>query len=143
MAELDVSVFNPEDWARDTEPATPVRTGSATEELTEGRTEERTEEQTEELTEGRTEELTEGRTEERTEEWAEEVEREGEGEVPEPALRPPPTPPPWSIYFSSHYMRVLCTVCFAGNRDLRNAKCANCYRVEREELKKQKEAMRK
>jgi hypothetical protein len=28
----------------------------------------------------------------------------------QPAFRPPPTPPPWSKHFSSHHMRVLCTV---------------------------------
>jgi len=50
----------------------------------------------------------------------------------EPVFRPPPTPPPWSIHFSSHPRRVLCTFCFAGDRDTFNSKCANCYRVERE-----------
>ena len=50
----------------------------------------------------------------------------------EPVFRPPPTPPPWSIHFSSHHKRVLCTFCFAGNRETFNAKCCNCYRVERE-----------
>jgi hypothetical protein len=35
--------------------------------------------------------------------------------------RPPPKPPPWS----SHPARVLCTYCFAGNRETRNSKvCA-------------------
>jgi hypothetical protein len=46
----------------------------------------------------------------------------------QPAFRPPPTPPPWSKHFSSHHMRVLCTSCFAGNREIRNAKCSDCYR---------------
>jgi hypothetical protein len=32
---------------------------------------------------------------------------------------PPPTPPPWSKFFSSHHKRVLCTECFAGNREIR------------------------
>jgi hypothetical protein len=61
----------------------------------------------------------------------------------QPAFRPPPTPPPWSKHFSSHHMRVLCTSCFAGNREIRNAKCSDCYRVEREEYKKRREAVQK
>jgi hypothetical protein len=61
----------------------------------------------------------------------------------EPALRPPPTPPPWSKYFSCHYRRVLCTFCFAGNREIWNAKCSDCYRQEREEFKKLKDSKRK
>ena len=39
----------------------------------------------------------------------------------EPVYRPPPTPPPWSKHFSCHFRRVLCTVCFAGNR--KNLEC--------------------
>jgi hypothetical protein len=54
-------------------------------------------------------------------------------------FRPPPTPPPWSKFFSSHHKRVLCTECFAGNREICNAKCSDCYRSEREMLKKKKE----
>jgi hypothetical protein len=61
----------------------------------------------------------------------------------EPVYRPPPTPPPWSKHFSCHFRRVLCTVCFAGNREIWNAKCSDCYRVEREERKKQKECLMK
>ncbi len=61
----------------------------------------------------------------------------------QPAFRPPPTPPPWSKHFSSHHMRVLCTSCFAGNREIRNAKCSDCYRVEREEYKKRREAVQR
>ena len=61
----------------------------------------------------------------------------------QPAFRPPPTPPPWSKHFSSHHMRVLCTSCFAGNRETRNAKCSDCYQVEREEYKKRREAVQK
>jgi hypothetical protein len=61
----------------------------------------------------------------------------------EPALRPPPTPPPWSKYFSCHYRRVLCTFCFAGNREIWNAKCSDCFRQEREEFKKLKDNKRK
>ncbi len=38
---------------------------------------------------------------------------------------------------------VLCTYCFAGNREIRNAKCSDCYRVEREEYKKRREAVQK
>jgi hypothetical protein len=58
----------------------------------------------------------------------------------EPVFRLPPTPPPWSKHFSSHHRRVLCTVCFAGNREIWNAKCSDCYRVDRE---KRKEALQK
>ena len=54
-------------------------------------------------------------------------------------FRPPPTPPPWSKFFSSHHKRVLCTECFAGNREICNDKCSDCYRSEREVLKKKKE----
>jgi hypothetical protein len=54
-------------------------------------------------------------------------------------FQPPPTPPPWSKHFSSHPRRVLCTLCFSGNREIWNAKCSDCYRIEREEFKKQKE----
>jgi hypothetical protein len=72
-------------------------------------------------------------TEERTEE--EEAEG-GEGAEPEPVYRPPPTPPPWSRHFSSHPMRVLCTFCFAGNRETRNSRCSDCFRAQRENLKK-------
>ena len=61
----------------------------------------------------------------------------------QPAFRPPPTPPPWSKHFSSHHMRVLCTSCFAGNREIQNAKCSDCYRVEREEYKKRREAVQR
>jgi hypothetical protein len=61
----------------------------------------------------------------------------------EPVLRPPPTPPPWSKYFLCHYRRVLCTFCFAGNREIWNAKCSDCYRQEREEFKKLKDCKRK
>jgi hypothetical protein len=61
----------------------------------------------------------------------------------EPVYKLPPTPPPWSSHFSDHYMRVLCTFCFSGNRDLRNDKCSDCYRLEREKFKKMKEAMKK
>ncbi len=53
----------------------------------------------------------------------------------QPAFRPPPTPPPWSKHVSSHHMRVLCTSCFAGNREIRSAKCSDCFRDEREEYK--------
>jgi hypothetical protein len=55
--------------------------------------------------------------------------------------RPTLTPPPWSKHFSCHFRRVLCTVCFAGNREIWNAKCSD--RVEREERKKQKECLMK
>jgi hypothetical protein len=48
-------------------------------------------------------------------------------------FRPPPTPPPWSKFFSSHHKRVLCTECFAGNREICNAKCSDCYRTPAEE----------
>jgi hypothetical protein len=54
-------------------------------------------------------------------------------------FQPPPTPPPWSKHFSSHPRRVLCTLCFSGNREIWNAKCSDCYRIEREEFKKQRE----
>ncbi len=57
-------------------------------------------------------------------------------------FRPPPTPPAWSKFFSSHHKRVQCTECFAGNREICNAKCTDCYRSEREELKKKKELQR-
>ncbi len=57
-------------------------------------------------------------------------------------FRPPPTPPPWSKFFSSHHKRVLCTECFAGNREICNDKCY-CYRSEREVLKKKKELQRR
>ena len=59
------------------------------------------------------------------------------------AFQPPPPPPPWSKYFSCHYRRVLCTVCFAGNREIWNAKCSDCYRLEREKFKKLKDSQRK
>jgi hypothetical protein len=72
-------------------------------------------------------------TEERTEE---EEAKGGEGAEPEPVFRPPPTPPPWSRHFSSHPMRVLCTFCFAGNRETRNSRCSDCFRAQRENLKK-------
>jgi hypothetical protein len=53
-------------------------------------------------------------TEERTKvEEREEVEDREEGAELEPVLRPPPTPP-----FFDHPLRVLCTFCFAGNREL-------------------------
>jgi hypothetical protein len=71
--------------------------------------------------------------EERTEE--EEAEG-GEGAEPEAVYRPPPTPPPWSRHFSSHPMRVLCTFCFAGNRETCNSRCSDCFRAQRENLKK-------
>ena len=58
----------------------------------------------------------------------------------EPVFRLPPTPPPWSKHFSSHPRRVLCTFCFSGKREIWNAKCSDCYRIEREELKKQRES---
>jgi hypothetical protein len=61
----------------------------------------------------------------------------------QPAFRPPPTPPPWSKLFSSHHMRVLCTSCFAWNREIRNAKCSDCYWDEREEYKKGREMCRR
>jgi hypothetical protein len=61
----------------------------------------------------------------------------------QPAFRPPPTPTPWSKHFSSHHMRVLCTSCFAGNREIWNAKCSDCSRVEREEYKKRREAVQR
>jgi hypothetical protein len=61
----------------------------------------------------------------------------------QPAFQPPPPPPPWSKYFSCHYRRVLCTVCFAGNREIWNAKCSDCYRLEREKFKKLKDSQRK
>jgi hypothetical protein len=61
----------------------------------------------------------------------------------QPTFRPPPTPPPWSKHFSTHQMRVLCTSCFAGNREIRNAKCSDCYRLEREDYKKRREAVQK
>jgi hypothetical protein len=64
-------------------------------------------------------------------------------EMAQRAFRPPPTPPPWSKHFSSHHMRVLYTSCFAVNRKIRNAKCSDCYRVEREEYKKRREAVQK
>jgi hypothetical protein len=57
----------------------------------------------------------------------------------EPVFQPPPTPPPWSKHFSSHPKRVLCTLCYSGNREIWNAKCSDCYRNEREEFKKQRE----
>jgi hypothetical protein len=57
----------------------------------------------------------------------------------EPVFQPPPTPPPWSKHFSSHPRRVLCTLCYSGNREIWNAKCSDCYRIEREEFKKQRE----
>ena len=57
----------------------------------------------------------------------------------EQVFRPPPTPPPWSKYFSSHPRRVLCTFCYSGNREIWNVKCSDCYRIEREEFKKQRE----
>jgi hypothetical protein len=68
-----------------------------------------------------------------------EVEERKEGPEEVLAFRPPPTPPPWSKFFSSHHKRVLCTVCFAGNREIGNAKCSDCYRIEREEFKKKRE----
>ncbi len=58
-------------------------------------------------------------------------------------FRPPPTPPPWSKFFSSHHKSVLCTECFAGNREICNDKCSDCYRSEREVLKKKKELQRR
>ena len=57
----------------------------------------------------------------------------------EPVFQPPPTPPPWSKHFSSHPRRVLCTLCYSGNREIWNVKCSDCYRIEREEFKKQRE----
>jgi len=54
----------------------------------------------------------------------------------QPAYRPPPTPPPWSRHFSSHPARVLCTYCFAGNRETRNSRCSDCFRAQREAQKK-------
>ena len=68
-----------------------------------------------------------------------EVEERKEGAEEVLAFRPPPTPPPWSKFFSSHHKRVLCTECFAGNREIRSAKCSDCYRSEREEFKKKRE----
>ncbi len=70
-----------------------------------------------------------------------EVEERKEGAEEVLVFRPPPTPPPWSKFFSSHHKRVLllCTECFAGNREIRNAKCSDCYRSEREEFKKKRE----
>jgi hypothetical protein len=66
-----------------------------------------------------------------------EVRKEGAEELL--FFRPPPTPPPWSKFFSRHHKRVLCTVCFAGNIEIRNAKCSDCYRSDREEFKKKRE----
>ena len=57
---------------------------------------------------------------------------EGVQKGAQPAFQPPPPPPPWSKYFSCHYRRVLCTFCFAGNREIWNAKCSDCYYQERE-----------
>jgi hypothetical protein len=71
------------------------------------------------------------------------TEEEGVPKRVEPAFQPPPPPPPWSKYFSCHYRRVLCTVCFAGNREIWNAKCSDCYRLEREKFKKLKDSQRK
>ena len=71
------------------------------------------------------------------------MEEDVRAESAEPVYKLPPTPPPWSSHFSDHYMRVLCTFCFSGNRDLRNDKCSDCYRLEREKFKKMKEAMKK
>jgi hypothetical protein len=71
------------------------------------------------------------------------TEEDVRAESVEPVYKLPPTPPPWSSHFSDHYMRVLCTFCFSGNRDLRNDKCSDCYRLEREKFKKMKEAMKK
>jgi hypothetical protein len=58
-------------------------------------------------------------------------------------FRLPPTLPPWSKVFSSHHKCVICTECFAGNREICNAKCSDCYRIEREVLKKKKELQRR
>jgi hypothetical protein len=70
-------------------------------------------------------------TEERIEvEKRMEVEERKEGAEEVLVFRPPSTPPPWSKFFSSHHKRVLCTECFAGNREIRNAKCSDCYTVE-------------
>ena len=69
-----------------------------------------------------------------TEEWTEEEER-AEGVGPEPVYRPPPTPPPWSRHFSNHPLRVLCTFCFAGNRETRNSRCSDSFRAQREKFR--------
>jgi hypothetical protein len=58
-------------------------------------------------------------------------------------FQPPPTPPPWSKFLSSHHKRVLCTECFAGNREICSDKCSDCYRSEWEVLKKKKELQRR
>jgi hypothetical protein len=71
------------------------------------------------------------------------MEEDVRAESAEPVYKLLPIPPPWSSHFSDNYMRVLCTFCFSGNRDLRNAKCSDCYRLEREKFKKLKEAMKK
>ncbi len=59
----------------------------------------------------------------------------------EPVFRPPllhrPSPCKW---FSGHPRRALCTFCYFGNREIWNAKCSDCYRVDREEFKKQRES---
>jgi hypothetical protein len=57
-------------------------------------------------------------------------------EAAEPVYRPPPTPPPWSRHFSSDPACVLCTYCFAGNRETMNSRCSDCFRAQREAQKK-------
>ena len=57
-------------------------------------------------------------------------------EAAQPVYRPPPTPPPWSRHFPSHPARVLCTYCFAGNRETRNSRCSDWFRAQREAQKK-------
>jgi hypothetical protein len=59
------------------------------------------------------------------------MEEDVRAESAEPVYKLPPIPPPWSSHFSDHYMRLLCTFCFSGNRDLRNAKCSDCQEAER------------
>jgi hypothetical protein len=66
----------------------------------------------------------------------EEEHEEAAEPVYRPVYRPTPTPPPWSRHFSSHPARVLCTYCFAGNRETRNSRCSECFRAQREALKK-------
>ena len=43
---------------------------------------------------------------------------------------------PGPVIFPATKARVLCTYCFAGNRETRNSRCSDCFRAQREAQKK-------
>ncbi len=61
---------------------------------------------------------------------------------PTPLPLQPPPPPPHILHCLSPKLIVLSVpipLCYSGNREIWNAKCSDCYRIEREEFKKQRE----